>query len=68
MALRFRYSVDCECGGRLSATSMDLDQGPGQFYIDIDLDMIGDMVLECDYCVSQVFVPSLSDMIMDMDD
>jgi hypothetical protein len=60
MSLLIKYTSECECGGTLRSTTWDMTQNPGGA-VEIDLDMLGDMVIECLECGKKVYVPDLSD-------
>jgi hypothetical protein len=62
MSLLIRYTSVCECGGTLTSTTLDLTQEPGG-EVEIDLDMLGNMVIECLECGDKAFVPDLGDHI-----
>ena len=66
MSLIIKYTTECECGGEMSCVEMDLTQEPGGKVV-IDLDMIGDMTLECDTCHTSAFLPDISDYIQEIE-
>jgi hypothetical protein len=66
MSLLIRYTSECECGDRLSSRTLDLSQNPGD-EVEIDLDMLGEMVIECVACGRKAFVPDLGDYIEEVE-
>jgi hypothetical protein len=66
MSLRIKYMAACDCGGTMSSTTLDLSQEPST-EVEIDLDMLGDIILECDGCNDRAYLPDLRDYIQDVD-
>jgi hypothetical protein len=66
MSLLIKYTAECECEGTMSSTTLDLSQDPGE-KVEINLDMVGDMVLQCDSCGDRAYVPDLGDLIENVD-
>jgi hypothetical protein len=66
VSLIIKYVAECNCGGTMSCTELDLSQEPGG-KVEVNLDMLGDVVIECDTCHDRAFVPDLSDYITDID-
>lgn len=66
MSLRIKYTSECDCGGTMSSTTLDLSQDPGP-EVEINLDMLGGMEIECNKCGDRAYVPDLSDYIEDID-
>lgn len=68
MSLIITYTAECvsDCGGTMSCVEMDLTQEPGG-KVEIDLDMLGDMTLECNTCHTTAFLPNLSDYIEEVE-
>jgi hypothetical protein len=66
MSLRIKYTAECGCGGTMSSTTLDLSQDPGP-EVEINLDMLGGMVIECSDCADRAYVPDLSDYIEDVE-
>jgi hypothetical protein len=64
--LLIKYTTACDCGGTMSSTEMDLTQEPGG-KVEIDLDWLGDMTLECNNCSDSAFLPAISDYIEDVE-
>jgi len=68
MSLLIKYAVECDCGGTLQARAVDLDQDPGQREVEINLDLLGDMILSCDECDDAAYVPDIGCYITDVED
>ena len=66
MSLIIKYTSECDCGGTMSCAELDLSQEPGG-KVEVNLDMIGDMIIECDTCHDRAFVPNLADHIEDVE-
>jgi DNA-directed RNA polymerase subunit RPC12/RpoP len=66
VSLLIKYTSECECGGTLSSRTLDLSQNPGG-EVEVDLDMLGEMVIECSECGRKVFVPDLSDYMEEVE-
>jgi hypothetical protein len=66
MSLIIKYTSECDCGGTMSSTTLDLSQEPDGM-VEVNLDMLGDMIIECDMCQGRAFVPDLSDYIEDVE-
>jgi hypothetical protein len=68
VSLIIKYTAECvsDCGGTMSLTELDLTQEPGGKVV-IDLDLLGDMTIECDTCNTTAFVPNLSDYIEEVE-
>lgn len=66
MSLIIKYTAECNCGGTMTCTELDLTQEPGGKVV-INLDMIGDMTIECDMCQDRAFVPNITDYIEDIE-
>lgn len=67
MALRIKYTGDCDCGGTMSSTTLDLSQDPGEEVV-IDLDILGEFTIKCGECGDESFVPNISDYIVDSEE
>ncbi len=61
MAVRIRYTAECECGGTMAMNELDLTQSGSD--IVIDLDVLGDFTMQCNTCFEEAFVPNISDHI-----
>ena len=66
MSLLIKYVLDCTCGAIMSSTTLDLSQEPGGA-VEVDLDMVGDMALDCPDCDRKWYVPNLSDYIEEVE-
>jgi len=66
MSLIIKYEAECECGGTMSCTELNLTQEPGGQVV-INLDMFGSMTIECDKCHDQMWVPAISDYMEDVE-
>jgi len=66
MPLLIKYTAECECGGTMTSTTLDLTQEGGDRVV-IDLDMFGGFTIECGQCNDQCWVPELSDHIVDVE-
>ena len=62
MPLLIKYTAECECGGTMTSTELDLTQEGGD-RMTINLDMLGDFTIECGDCDDVAFVPNVSDLI-----
>jgi len=66
MSLIIKYEAECECGGTMRCTELDITQEPGGTVV-INLDMLGDMTIECDECHDRMWVPNLADHMEDVE-
>lgn len=67
MALLIKYVAECDCGGIMSFKELDLSTEPGEDVV-ISLDLLGDMVLECDKCDDRTYVPQIMDYAENIED
>jgi hypothetical protein len=67
MALWIKYTAECDCGGTMSTKELDLSQEPGE-KVEINLDMLGDFVLECNKCDDRTYVPQIMDYAENLED
>lgn len=66
MGLIIKYTSECSCGETMTSATADLTQNSGSV-VEIDLDMLGDMTLECEACGNSYYVPAMSDYIEEVD-
>jgi hypothetical protein len=66
MPLLIKYTAECDCGGTMTSTELDLTQDGGD-RVTINLDMLGDFTIECGACGDEGWVPAISDLIMDVE-
>jgi DNA-directed RNA polymerase subunit RPC12/RpoP len=65
VSLLIKYTSECNnCGGTMSSTTLDLTQNPGET-VEVNLDMLGDMTVECPACGHSAYIPGLADYIED---
>jgi len=62
-----KYRTDCTCGGEMAVWEVDETQDPESNEYVIDLEMFGEMVLNCDSCRDRAYVPGIYDHIEDLD-
>lgn len=66
MALIIRFEAECDCGGTYRTSTLDLSQDPGEDVV-VHVDLIGDMSMRCEQCGSEIWVPSVSDFIEEVE-
>ena len=66
MSILIKYTQECDCGGEMSCTELNLTQVPGGT-VEISLDLLGEMTIECDTCHRRAYVPGIADYIEDIE-